>query len=943
VAVTKVIKAMIDNIRRMLRTSFQIGSFKKAVNEQDHDFGSSIAILRCLQLMTDYSHSEMQDFLHDQHSPSSSDIISEISTLLNVVVAGSAVGIHYETNNIHIVIEIVITLSEFINGPCVSNQLAMITAKVLLTCTNILAWSAEDIKLNGFQLGNEDPDVLYLKQLTVQFLNEMCVGSNHVILLRLKTILEPVSLLQRMTWLYQRFLDIYGEDIGAHKIALEYAITQSFSTYKGESASKRGMIMKPLPKGEMVWTVPRANMIHLPAQAFAGETGCRGGGAVQEGFSIFQLLVQVGEYFSIDLLQNYHMTNAEAEAHSFYKGLTARIEIMKRGKLERVHFTIPPVCAYLTEKTRDDVVWGVPRTDPATKVQSFQDMKDVLINEMIYHEKLNEAPLLRFFADNNTEIKNLSFSLCCVLNLCFLFGEYGNATDLASIGGVGEPNTSRIVADDLDEFIFYGSIVQLFMAAAVALSYFTANAPIFICQGWMERVKEATNERKMSQEQGTESMLGFGQWLVASIVSDETMTEANCLLNYGPDTWQKDYVSSDKAEKLRHSNRMDNNVILQASMTVTCLHMIMNMYYLLRDPRIVYQFCYVLLSVLGVMYDHLLLSVLLLDVVFKYSTLTNVLKAVLLRSRQLVMVLLLTLVVMFIFSALSFMSFRHYYYSPFITNVGTAAGVTTSSGLEGNGKGGFACDSVMNCYVTAIMYGLGDGRGLKAAQVQPEYPEGSSIFWDWSTLHNSEQSIAVSFWERQMFDLAFFVIIIVILRSMIFGIILASFAQLREAESKAAEEMSSKCFICSIERTEFDRNALGFDYHIKHDHNMWNYLYFIVKVMQTEPEYFTTMELFVHEKVKASDISWFPLHRALVLEMQKANESSKLEKSMDKLVERQEALEQDLMATLTAMKIEMKKLQPGNDSGPFASSPEVSLSNAPRSRIPPSLPSLPQQ
>ena len=85
---------------------------------------------------------------------------------------------------------------------------------------------------------------------------------------------------------------------------------------------------------------------------------------------------------------------------------------------------------------------------------------------MIYHEKLNEAPLLRFFADNNTEIKNLSFSLCCVLNLCFLFGEYGNATDLASIGGVGEPNTSRIVADDLDEFIFYGSIVQLFMAAA---------------------------------------------------------------------------------------------------------------------------------------------------------------------------------------------------------------------------------------------------------------------------------------------------------------------------------------------------------------------------------------------------------------------------------------------------------------------------------------------
>jgi hypothetical protein len=73
---------------------------------------------------------------------------------------------------------------------------------------------------------------------------------------------------------------------------------------------------------------------------------------------------------------------------------------------------------YLSYNTRKDVVWGVPRTDPATKVQSFADMKDVLINEMVYNERLNGSPVLHFFAYHNTMIKDVSFALCCVINLC---------------------------------------------------------------------------------------------------------------------------------------------------------------------------------------------------------------------------------------------------------------------------------------------------------------------------------------------------------------------------------------------------------------------------------------------------------------------------------------------------------------------------------------------
>ena len=37
------------------------------------------------------------------------------------------------------------------------------------------------------------------------------------------------------------------------------------------------------------------------------------------------------------------------------------------------------------------------------------------------------------------------------------------------------------------------------------------------------------------------------------------------------------------------------------------------------------------------------------------------------------------------------------------------------------------------------------------------------------------------------------------------------------------EDMNNKCFICQIGREEFDRNADGFELHIKIDHNMWAY------------------------------------------------------------------------------------------------------------------------
>lgn len=74
-----------------------------------------------------------------------------------------------------------------------------------------------------------------------------------------------------------------------------------------------------------------------------------------------------------------------------------------------------------------------------------------------------------------------------------------------------------------------------------------------------------------------------------------------------------------------------------------------------------------------------------------------------------------------------------------------------------------------------------------------------------------------------VFSFSFFVIMIIILLNVIFGIIIDTFAQMREEDKFTRENMENQCFICGIDRFTFDtasQSSGGFDAHIKRDHNV---------------------------------------------------------------------------------------------------------------------------
>ena len=53
-----------------------------------------------------------------------------------------------------------------------------------------------------------------------------------------------------------------------------------------------------------------------------------------------------------------------------------------------------------------------------------------------------------------------------------------------------------------------------------------------------------------------------------------------------------------------------------------------------------------------------------------------------------------------------------------------------------------------------------------------------------------------------------------------------------------------------LERKAFDNKYVTFEEHVRNEHNMWHYLYFIVLIKVKDPTEFTGPESYVHEMVK---------------------------------------------------------------------------------------------
>jgi len=122
---------------------------------------------------------------------------------------------------------------------------------------------------------------------------------------------------------------------------------------------------------------------------------------------------------------------------------------------------------------------------------------------------------------------------------------------------------------------------------------------------------------------------------------------------------------------------------------------------------------------------------------------------------------------------------------------------------------------------------------------------------------------AADFHYRFFYDFAFYVIIVVILLNIIFGIIIDTFGALRDESQSRKEHLLNYCFVCNLSQSKLDS---AFEWHCNNEHNLWDYLYFIFYLRARDHTLYTGPEQRVAQMLKTSDIGFFPVGRTFSME-----------------------------------------------------------------------------
>lgn len=122
--------------------------------------------------------------------------------------------------------------------------------------------------------------------------------------------------------------------------------------------------------------------------------------------------------------------------------------------------------------------------------------------------------------------------------------------------------------------------------------------------------------------------------------------------------------------------------------------------------------------------------------------------------------------------------------------------ITSPDGQAGDN----ICRSLFHCYMSTLNFGLRNGGGI-----------GDSL--PSNSWYNESKEVYLL---RSINDLSFMMIIILLFFNIIFGIIIDTFAGLRDEAAVMEDDMKNVCFICGTDRQTFDKDsANGFMHHIK--------------------------------------------------------------------------------------------------------------------------------
>ncbi|KAL4466941.1 hypothetical protein ABPG74_010538 [Tetrahymena malaccensis] len=754
-------------------------------------------VFRLLQLFCeghniDFQNHLRQQIIDQQESGKSIDFI------MNTTIFFSSAVKYMNIYCIDLIDQILDFLIESIQGPCVENQITMCRGKINETCKDLLQKfqgtpeQNKQYSILGFNTEENKEELESLISKSFKLLYSLIEGDPS------KDILQQMCQTLDFNHLFQILDDKFKKILQQLNIQFE-------------KTAKQGDKMGSSIKKSLNFSDEKIKNIVNRLDSHFDES--------LEG--VFDIYLLISTLSDKDENIKHLLENPPEEyvsALKFFKYNTASIEVVFKNNLIRVYFPIQPICRLLSKNSRATLMEEIPRSTTSEKIEGLVEATVDLFDEM-EHLAFLKKQIFNFSSNRLQALMLISYSLALAINLTILFTYKLTFDEFMKAKNYIKPEAYTTT-------VVFGAI-QFATVLIIVLFYIVIHGPLIIKRSW-HAIQEENEKFKKQQEE--ERIIEAKYLSLRDAVS--------VLMTKGPN-----------AEEFWKSGQRDFGHFF-----VAFFYYWRNFQTMMRQGSFIYLLFYVIVSAMGLFVSDITYCLLLLDIIARFPTLQNVVKAVTTNIRQIGLTTLLGAVLIYIYSIFAF------YFSD------QTYKTTEVYGLDGEKGDQNTCTTLFQCYLYTLNQGLLHAAGIGEAIAKPSYEDPSTFIF------------------RYFFDLSFFMIINIMFLNFIFGIIIDTFAQLRDEKQKKEEDKNNVCFICGLSRNEFDKVPGGFTIHIEKQHQLWYYVYYIYHLKCKDSTEYNGVESYIQDLLNKQQTTWFPLLKALSLsKSEDQNQESQIENKFEKL------------------------------------------------------------
>uniref|UniRef100_A0A8D2QHR4 Ryanodine receptor 2 n=1 Tax=Zonotrichia albicollis TaxID=44394 RepID=A0A8D2QHR4_ZONAL len=442
-----------------------------------------------------------------------------------------------------------------------------------------------------------------------------------------------------------------------------------------------------------------------------------------------------------------------------------------------------------------------------------------------------------YFARNFYNMRMLALFVAFAINFILLFYKYSEALNIL------ESDDERVIAVHyvLEESSGYMeptlrilAILHTVISFFCIIGYYCLKVPLVIFKREKEVARKLEFDGLYITEQPSEDDIK-GQWdrLVINTQSFpnnywDKFVKRKVMDKYG-EFYGRDRISellgmdkaaldfSDAREKKKPKKDSSFSAVLNS---IDVKYQMWKLGVVFTDNSFLYLAWYMTMSVLG-HYNNFFFAAHLLDIAMGFKTLRTILSSVTHNGKQLVLTVGLLAVVVYLYTVVAFNFFRKFY-----------------NKSEDGDMPDMKCDDMLTCYMFHMYVGVRAGGGI-GDEIEDPAGDEYEIY-------------------RIIFDITFFFFVIVILLAIIQGLIIDAFGELRDQQEQVKEDMETKCFICGIGNDYFDTVPHGFETHTLQEHNLANYLFFLMYLINKDETEHTGQESYVWKMYQERCWEFFP-------------------------------------------------------------------------------------